>query len=190
VLLALILARLLAAAPAGPASGALVLVAGGPWHGTGIVWAPGRVLTALHVVEDMPDVTVTQPGGAPRRAVVVDREAALDLALLAVDGPLGEPLPLGAAARLAAGERVTVAGCPARTCAGGPGKVLEASRAFAGARYLALEADVRPGASGGPVLDARGALVGIVDLLVRSSGVALAVPAERAAARFPRAASP
>jgi len=48
---------------------------------------------------------------------------------------------------------------------------------------------VRPGASGGPVLDASGALVGIVDLaLSKERGVALAIPVDRAATRFPRSA--
>jgi S1-C subfamily serine protease len=47
--------------------------------------------------------------------------------------------------------------------------------------------EARPGASGGAVLDARGAVVGIIDLtLLREPGVALAVPIEMAAERFPR----
>jgi serine protease Do/serine protease DegQ len=169
----------------------VVLVEGGRFHGSGVVWGPGQVLTALHVVEDMPDVTVSAAGGARCPARVVDRDPALDLALLAVDGDLGVAPPLGASARLASGERVGFAGCPGRACGAGEGTVLEASRAFAGARYLALAALVRPGASGGPVVDAQGALVGIVDLtLVREGGVALAIPVERAAARFPRTRSP
>jgi S1-C subfamily serine protease len=166
--------------------GATVLVEGGAFHGSGIVWAPGRVLTALHVVEEMPAITVAMSGRSPRPARVVDRDPAIDLALLAVDGELGPALPLGASALLTRGERVELVGCPARACGGGEGTVLEAARAFAGARYLALAARVIPGASGGPVVDARGALVGIVDLALVREVVALAIPIERAAARFPR----
>ncbi|HET9597529.1 MAG TPA: hypothetical protein VFP65_18210, partial [Anaeromyxobacteraceae bacterium] len=67
------------------------------------------------------------------------------------------------------------------------GTVLAPARAFAGARYLALAAEARPGSSGAPVLTAGGAVVGIVDLTLRSEpGVALAVPIAAAAARFPR----
>jgi S1-C subfamily serine protease len=169
---------------------ASVLVEGGGWHGSGIVWARGLVLTALHVVEEMPSVSVSIAGGPPRPARIVDREPALDLALLAVEGPLGEAPPLGAASSLAPGVAVRFTGCPSRTCATADGVVLEASRAYAGTRYLVLAAAVRPGASGGPVLDARGSVVGIVDLtLRREAGVALAVPIERAAARFPRTAA-
>jgi serine protease Do/serine protease DegQ len=169
-----------------PAVPDVVLVEGGGFHGSGIVWSRGRVLTALHVVEEMPSVTVSVAGGGQWAATVVDRDPALDLALLAVDGDLGAALPLGASSELTRGERVALAGCPGRACGRGEGTVLEASRAFAGGRYLALAAPVRPGASGGPVVDARGALVGVVDLLVRGAGVALAIPVERAAARFPR----
>jgi S1-C subfamily serine protease len=61
------------------------------------------------------------------------------------------------------------------------------ARPFAGARYLAVAAEALPGASGGAVLDARGAVVGIVDLaLLREPGVALAIPIERALERFAR----
>jgi serine protease Do len=170
-----------------PPTTATVLVQGGRWHGSGVVWAHGFVLTALHVVEEMPTVTVSIGGGPPRPARIADREPALDLALLAVDGPLGEVLPLGVASALSPGAAVRFAGCPQRACGPGDGVVLEPSRAFAGSRYLALAAAVRPGSSGTPVLDAEGSLVGIVDLaLARDGGVALAVPIERAAARFPR----
>lgn len=166
----------------------MVLVEGGRFHGSGIVWERGRVLTALHVVEEMPAITVLF-GGSGHPARIVDRDPALDLALLAVDADLGAALPLGASEALAAGEGVVLVGCPGRSCGQGGATVLEASRRFAGARYLALSGRVRPGASGGPVVDARGALVGIVDLaLGRNGDVALAVPVERAAARFPRAA--
>ncbi len=74
-------------------------------------------------------------------------------------------------------------------CSRSDGVVLAASRSFAGSCYVAIAGDVRPGASGGPVLDAGGAMVAIIDLaLLKERGVALAVPVERAAARFPRGA--
>jgi len=177
------------APPTAPSPAPVVLVRGGGWVGSGVVWdgTAGRVLTALHVVEEMDAITVQLPGEPARRAVVVDREPALDLALLAVEGATADGPPLGASSALAPGERVALAGCPAGACARGEGVVIAPSRPFAGARYVALAASVRPGASGGPVLDARGALVAVVDLaLVREGAVALAIPVELAAARFPR----
>jgi serine protease Do/serine protease DegQ len=186
LLSALALAVPLLTPPPPPAS---VLVTGGAWVGSGVVWdgASGRVLTALHVVEDMPAISISIAGGPPRAARVVDREPALDLALLAVDGELAGAPPLGASELLEPGERVQLGGCPGAVCAQCEAFVIAPKRAFAGARYLALAAAVWPGASGGPVLDARGALVGLVDLaLTREGAVALAIPVELAAARFPR----
>jgi S1-C subfamily serine protease len=191
VFASLLLTLSLATVPVGVApSASAVLIQGGRWHGHGVVWGRGLVLTALHVVEEMPSVTVSIDGGPPRPARIADAEPALDLALLAVDGPLGEAPQLGVAAALSPGANVRFAGCPEPACGAAPAVVLEGSRAFAGAHYLAIAAAVRPGASGAPVLDADGALVGIVDLaLARDGGIALAVPVERAAARFPRAAA-
>jgi S1-C subfamily serine protease len=190
--LALLLARLaLAAPPALPAPAAALLVRDGRFVGSGVVWdaTARRVLTALHVVEEMDPRTLEVVGasGLAFAARVADRDPSLDLAVLEVAGPLDPGPPVGASAALVTGDAVAWAGCPAARCASGEGRVLEASRSFAGSRYLALAASVAPGASGGPVVDREGALVGIVDLaLRREPGVALAVPIERAVARFPR----
>jgi S1-C subfamily serine protease len=170
---------------------AVVLVRGGPWAGSGVVWdvAARRVLTALHVVEEMPPggIEVIVRGGAPLAARIVDREPLLDLALLEVAGPLEAGPPLGAVRALAPGDVITLAGCPRARCGRGDGRVIMSARPFAGSRYLAVAAEARPGTSGGAVLDQRGAIVGIVDLvLAREPGVALAIPIELAAARFPR----
>lgn len=192
MLLSLLTALALASrsGPLAPA-GAAVVVRGGGFTGSGVVWdAPaGRVLTALHVVEGMAagSIEVVVPGHPPLAAQVVDREPSLDLALLEVAGTLEAGPPIGSAAALVAGEAIAYEGCPDARCGTTDAHVLATARAFAGSRYLAFFAAVRPGASGGPVLDRRGALVGIVDLaLRREPNVALAVPIERAAARFPR----
>ncbi len=177
-----------ASAPASGWSEGLEVLAG-PWGGAGVVWdvRAHTVLTALHLVERAPEdrIEVVVPGRGPVHARIVDREPALDLALLAVEAELdGGPAP-GASTSLAAGDPVLVARC-GRHGAPARAQVLAASRSFAGSVYLALEANVAPGWSGRPVLDARGALVGIVDLeLLREPGTALAVPIERAVARFP-----
>jgi S1-C subfamily serine protease len=171
-------------APAPPAGETVVAVRGGPYHGSAIAWGGGRLLTALHVVEEMPSVEVRARGEwLPAR--VVDRDPFLDLALLEVDGALGPPPPVAAAV---AGAPVRLVGCPGLACGAQDAEVLAPLRAFAGARYVELRGPVRPGASGGALLDASGALVGIVDLAFRApAGIALAIPADRALARFPRA---
>lgn len=194
VLSLLALALAATPAPGGPVSPSeptALVVRGGGWIGSGVVWdaAARRVLTALHVVEEMPEdaIVVVTRGGAQLAARIVDREPLLDLALLEVAGPLEAGPPLGAAARLAPGDAIALSGCPRALCGRSDGRVIAPARGFAGSRYLAVAAEARPGASGGAVLDSHGALVGIIDLtLLREPGVALAVPIERAAERFPR----
>lgn len=172
---------------------AVLLVRGGAWSGSAVVWDASShlALTALHVVEEMPQdgITVTASGRPAQRARIVDRDPELDLALLEVAGEVEAGPPLGVSASLKPGEPVEIAGCPAARCGRRGAVVLQPSRPFAGSRYVAIGCEVRPGASGGPVLDASGALVGIVDLaLSKERGVALAIPVDRAATRFPRSA--
>jgi S1-C subfamily serine protease len=170
---------------------AVLLVRGGAWLGSAVVWdaAAHLALTALHVVEEMPEgsITVTAPGRPPQRARIVDRDPELDLALLEVSGEVEAGPPIGASISLKPGESIDVAGCPAARCRRRAATVLQPSLSFAGSRYVEIGCEVHPGASGGPVLDASGALVGIVDLAwTKGRVVALAIPVERAAARFPR----
>jgi S1-C subfamily serine protease len=174
----------------GPPS-AMVFVRGGAWVGSAVVWnaAARQVLTALHVVEGMPPeaIEVVLPGRGAVPARVVDREPALDLAVLEVAAELHAAPPLGDARALPGGAAIELAACGTSHCSPVPGRVLASSRTFAGARYLAVAARVQPGSSGAAVLDESGALVGIVDLaLTREPGTALAVPVDRAVARFPR----
>ena len=177
-------------APGSPPDVPVLIVRGGGWAGSGVVWdaAAHRVLTALHVVEEMPpDAIEVVARGVRLAARIVDREPLLDLALLEVAGPLEAGPPLGMAAALLPGDVIALAGCPRARCSRGDGQVIAPARPFAGSRYLAVLGEARPGASGGVVLDGRGAVVGIIDLaLLREPGVALAVPIEFAMRRFPR----
>jgi S1-C subfamily serine protease len=195
-LLGLALAASLAAAaasalPDGGAAGApAVLLAGDDLFGSGIVWGDGHVLTALHVVEEMSEIRIVLADGRSLRARIVDQDPVLDLALLRAEGPLAGSAavcaPPGAASR---GDAVRLAGFPERRAFTAAATILEPDRRFAGARYLALAGCARPGASGGPVLDASGAVIGIVDLVLAERDVTLAIPIDAALARFPQPAT-
>lgn len=137
--------------------------------GSGFVVSGGRVVTARHVVVGRTDVAVVTDGATLPARVVVD-DARTDVAVLRVDGLDVTPVAV-AAGRVAPGTATVVAGYPG----GGPltagtatvvgGTVLPA----AGDGGLALRpayrlaADVRPGNSGGPLFDATGAVVGLID---------------------------
>lgn len=140
-------------------------------EGSGFVVAPGRVLTNAHVVAGM-SVPRVQPGGEgpllPGRVVVFD--PARDLAVVDVPGLRAPVLPLGT--DRVRGDDVVVAGFPLNgPYVLSPGRVRDVLAAVGEDIYASAEvtrsvyslnAEVRPGNSGGPVLDVTGSVVGVV----------------------------
>jgi S1-C subfamily serine protease len=191
-----LLAAVVALAAPGPlpragvarALGYTVTLEGGGLYGAGVLVAPerGLVLTSAHVIADgaPPRATFFDGAEAPTRVLQIDR--ALDLALLAVPPqPRRAPPPLDAAP-LAAGDEVYAVGNPHRlgfsVCRG---IVSYVGRSLGGGRYLQTDLPIHDGDSGGPVVNARGELVGIVSfVLARTGGLAFALPVDAALARF------
>lgn len=142
--------------------------------GTGFVVAPGRVLTAAHVVENAATPTVII-GGESLAGRVITADPRLDVALIEV-------------AQLSA---------PALTLSPQPPKVLDdvyafgnplggatsASRGIVSAvsdRTVQTDAAVNPGNSGGPLLNDAGDVVGLViSKNAEAEGVSFAVPVDR-----------
>ena len=139
-------------------------------EGSGFVVADGYVVTSAHVVAGMPDPLVQTDDGASRPATTVLFDPNLDLAILLVPDGTGAPLPLvGGAER---GDAGVVLGYPG----GGPlsgdrAAVLRAidavgrdiyGRREAGREVLELQAQVRPGNSGGPFVLLDGSVAGVV----------------------------
>ncbi|MFP5377471.1 MAG: S1C family serine protease [Acidimicrobiia bacterium] len=148
--------------------------------GTGVVLtADGEVLTNAHVVDGASTVRVTLAGESrARTADVVGSDPAADLALLRIPG--AEALPtaeLGSSADVAVGDDVVAIG-NALALRGGPtvtrGIVSALDRSLdtsAGTMtgLLQTDASISSGNSGGPLVDARGRVIGI-NTAVASSG--------------------
>jgi S1-C subfamily serine protease len=142
---------------------------GGASEGTGFVYAPGRMMTNAHVVDDMsrPEIIM---GNHIVPAVVVAYSEDLDLAVLAFDDTTITPLVFDLGGR--ALDDVVVAGYPED----GPfdmqaGRIRSEdsmrgeSADGTGTRVrdtFTLRALVRHGNSGGPVLNADGKVVAVV----------------------------
>ncbi|MGL4174339.1 MAG: MarP family serine protease [Actinomycetota bacterium] len=140
-------------------------------EGTGWVWQPGLVVTNAHVVAGVREPEV-QIGGVGRRyqGTVVVFDPVRDLAVIEVPQLPAQSLPLGS--ELTRGESAVVAGFPLN----GPYKVGAArvrdvvtargediyGRQPSTREVYSLYAEVQPGNSGGPVLDSRGRVVGVV----------------------------
>lgn len=161
--------------------------------GTGvIVNAEGIILTALHVVEGAGTIEVTFADGTRSAASVVAADAANDIAALSASilPALVVPAVLGASARLIIGDTVVAIGNQlglADTTTSGVVSGLErtADRKGGGGRLQGLiqfDAAVNPGSSGGPLLNTKGEVVGIVVALANPTdagtfiGIGFAVP--------------
>jgi S1-C subfamily serine protease len=137
-------------------------------EGSGFVYAPDRIMTNAHVVAGVTDPLV-DVGGTSVTGRVVYYNPDTDVAVLAV--PTGSLRPLRFATA-AAGDGVAILGFPEN----GPYDV-QAARVRADQRLrspdiygrgtvirdvLSLRGLIRPGNSGGPVVDSAGHVVGVV----------------------------
>lgn len=151
---------------------------------SGIVWADSLVLTADHVIEEDDNILVT---GAPTtvRASLVGRDRATDLALLRTEGLRGAPAPRGRSADVRTGQIVlALAGCIGEQqvtlgiVSGSSGEF----RSWRGGQAMSLiqtTAELPPGFSGGPLVDAQGRVIGINSWNF-GRGVSRALPVETA----------
>ncbi|WP_295543442.1 trypsin-like peptidase domain-containing protein [uncultured Thiohalocapsa sp.] len=154
---AMIAGREAVTAPAAPEGPALA--------GTGFfVNRQGHLLTNQHVVEDCSSLAVQLPGGQQPAALIAEDDAN-DLAVLSVDATQAAVAPLRRS-NAELGETVLVAGYPLRGLLGDinvtAGEVSATSGVQRDRRYLQISAPVQKGNSGGPLLDASGAVVGVV----------------------------
>jgi S1-C subfamily serine protease len=126
------------------------------------------VITARHVIAGAERITLIRIDGTRFRATVVAKDAANDLAVIAIDDTQGLPpgIPL-AAQQPSAGERVFTIGYPHPDVLGNRPKV---SEGIVGAvtgigddpRILQVSAPVQGGNSGGPLVNSKGEVIGVV----------------------------
>jgi len=149
---------------------------------TGIIWADNLVLTADHVIEADDNILVT---GAPTtvKASVVGRDRGTDLALLRTVGLRGAPAPRGRSADVRTGHLVlALAGTigEQQVTMGMVGGTSSEFRSWRGGQLNALiqtTAELLPGFSGGPLVDAQGRVIGINSWNF-GRGVSRALPVE------------
>jgi len=148
--------------------------------GAGTIWHPeGLIITNAHVVR-RPSLSVTLPDGRRLPARVLAYDQTLDLAALRVDARNLPTIELGDSKRLQPGDWVLALGHPwGVTGAATAGVVIAVGvppeMARMGRELVQVSLHLRPGHSGGPLVDVRGRLVGI-NTLMAGPDVGLAVP--------------
>ena len=152
--------------------------------GSGVVFAQNKVLTASHVLEREEDLTVETGDGRTLSARFAGRDHSTDLAVLNVEGlDVGPASPAEGEAR--AGQISLAVGSHSRgegpratlgvvSSVGGPVRTRRGPRLE---RYIQTDATPYPGFSGGPLIDARGKVLGIL-VSGWGRGAAFAIPAD------------
>ena len=172
---------------AGRVGPAVVGVGRGWGRGSGVVYAPGRVLTCAHVLRGE-EAAVTFADGRTEHARVAGADPDLDIAVLAVE--TGDAPPVEWDAAVVPGVSV---GAPVFALADPSGRGLRTTfglvsatdRSFRGpggrriGGSIEHTAPLPRGSSGGPLVDATGRLLGL-NAVRRDGGLILAVPADEA----------
>ncbi len=152
--------------------------------GAGTIWHPdGLIVTNAHVVGRRA-LSVTLPDDRTLPARLLAHDASLDLAALQVDA-MGLPtIELGRSKRLQPGQWVLALGHPwgvhgAVTAGVIIGVGPHPEGILPRRDLIQVNLPLRPGHSGGPLVDARGRLVGI-NAMMNGPEVGLAVPVHEA----------
>jgi serine protease Do len=148
--------------------------------GAGTIWHPdGLILTNAHVVGRR-SLRVTLPDGRTLPARLLAHDADLDLAALSVDATDLPTIELGESRGLRPGQWVLAMGHPwGMASAATAGVVIDVGvppeMARLGRELVQVSLHLRPGHSGGPLVDVHGRLVGI-NTMMAGPDVGLVVP--------------
>lgn len=154
-----------------------------------IVNADGTILTARHVIDGARSITVTYSDGVASPATVASQDAARDIATLSPTKLPETLVPATLGGSPAIGDDVVAIGNPlgltATTTSGvvsGLNRVSNRAGTADVAGLIQFDAAVNPGSSGGPLINDRGQVVGIVVSLANPTsagtfiGIGFAVP--------------
>ncbi|MFA5162720.1 MAG: serine protease [Elusimicrobiales bacterium] len=120
----------------------------------------------------------------PAKVAVLNWDAALDLALVRVDGApsRARPLALGDSSAVSVGDRVAAIGHPEQggfwtLTTGVVSAVVSGIGGAAGKDVFQTDASINRGNSGGPLLDAAGNIIGVNTLMARRASDGMAITA-------------
>jgi S1-C subfamily serine protease/regulator of sirC expression with transglutaminase-like and TPR domain len=143
-----------------------------------IVSADGLIATNLHVIGEARRLQVEMHDGQTHAVTSIHAtDSHRDLALLKIDAKNLKPLPLGDSQKVRQGESVVAMGAPEGLAFSIVQGVLSATREIDGNDMLQIAIPIEKGNSGGPLLDMRGKVLGILTLKhIKTDNLGFAMP--------------
>lgn len=153
--------------------------------GSGFVWdESGHIITNYHVIKGATQAVVTLANGQSYQASLVGAAREKDLAVLKIDAPAKEllPIPVGSSRNIRVGQSVYAIGNPFgldQTLTTGVVSALDReinSQSEVPIRgVIQSDAAINPGNSGGPLLDSGGQLIGVNTAIYSPSGASAGI---------------
>jgi S1-C subfamily serine protease len=162
----------------------LVQITNGRGAGAGTIWhRDGLIITNAHVVRGRDHLQVTLPDGHKLPTQIIAADDALDIAALSVTADDLPAIELGDSKTLKPGQWVMAIGHPwgvqgavtSGVVIGTGAQLPEMGSMQPGREWIALSLHMRPGHSGGPLVDSAGRLVGI-NTMITGPNVGYAIP--------------
>jgi serine protease Do len=149
---------------------------------SGVIVQPGVIVTAAHTLRRDDGIAAVQPDGSTTAATLVGADPSTDIAVLRLESSRGTPATFGDASTVRPGNFViAVSRGTDGSLAASAGVVARTSgewRTWRGGhidRHIQLDGGLWAGFSGGPVVDARGAIIGMGTSAL-SRGRAVVIP--------------
>lgn len=150
--------------------------------GSGLIFdAGGYLVTNRHVIDGADAIEVSLLGGKVVPGTLVGADPVADLAVVKIDTPVPAVAPFGDSALVRSGQHIVAIGSPHQFDDSVTRGIISGTDRSVGGMdgLLQTDAPISPGNSGGPLVDARGEVIGIATMTVRTNQaerIAFAIP--------------
>ncbi len=148
--------------------------------GTGFFHESGYLITNSHVVDIKGTIKVTYSNGKETQATIVSNDITSDIAILSVENPNVLALTLGNTLELNVTDELYAIGYPLAlegeaTVTKG---ILSARRSAGGIEYLQTDAAINSGNSGGPIINAKAEVYGMITYASDNASLGMSISSE------------